>query len=291
MNEYENLEVSAPLQEKWRQLLQRLDGMQSVVVAFSGGVDSGLLSVAAHQALGERMLAVTIKSPVEASDSMAVAQKLAAQYQFPHRMVAVDDLENASFSANPPERCYLCKQINFGVIWEIARQGDFACVIEGTNADDVTDYRPGRKAAEELNVQTPLLDLGITKPDIRALAKALGMTNWDRPSSPCLASRFPYGTHITRAGLEKVAAGEAYLQGLGYAVVRVRYGGASVRLEVAPAEIHRLLENREAIVRFFKNLGFKYVVADLEGYRQGSLNEVLPEAQTTPASPVMAQGK
>jgi pyridinium-3,5-biscarboxylic acid mononucleotide sulfurtransferase len=280
MNASHHLELDAPLQDKWEQLLRRLADMQSVVVAFSGGVDSGLLSVAAHQALGERMLAVTIKSPVEASDSMAVAEKLAAQFHFPHRTIEIDDLDNVQFSANPPDRCYLCKQVNFGVIWEVARQGNFKAVIEGTNADDVTDYRPGRKAAQELNVQTPLLELGIKKPDIRAIAKALGMLNWERPSSPCLASRFPYGTRITKEGLEKVAAGEAFLQGLGHSIVRVRYGGASVRLEVAPAEINHLLENREAVVRFFKNLGFKYVVADLEGYRQGSLNEVLSAAQT-----------
>ena len=274
-----NLAVEPAVYAKWQALLDLLKGLQSAVVAFSGGVDSGLLSVAAHQALGDRMLSVTIKTPVEIAESMEVAGALAAQFHFPHLFLEYDDLDNPQFRSNPPDRCYHCKMMNFSAIQKLASERGLEYVIEGTNADDVSDYRPGRKAAEELEVLTPLLQVGLKKPEIRALAKALGMPNWDRPSSPCLASRFPYGTTITRPGLDKVARGEAYLQGLGFRIVRVRFGGASVRIEVDPAEIQRLINLRSEVVAYFKGLGFKYVLVDLEGYRQGSLNEVLQTAQ------------
>jgi uncharacterized protein len=273
------LEVEPAVYAKWQALLDLLKGLQSAVVAFSGGVDSGLLSVAAYQALGDRMLSVTIKSPVEISETMEVARKLAAQFNFPHQFVESDELENPQFRSNPADRCYHCKMMTFSELQKMASEKGLAYVVEGTNADDVSDYRPGRKASEELEVLTPLLQVGLKKPEIRMLAKALGMANWDMPSSPCLASRFPYGTAITRPGLDKVARGEAYLHGLGVRSVRVRFGGASVRIEVEPAEIQRLIGLRSEVLPFFKGLGFKYVQVDLEGYRQGSLNEVLTLAQ------------
>ena len=261
-------------------MLEQLSGLESAVVGFSGGVDSGLLSVAAFQALGDQMLAVTIRTPVETTGTMEVAAALARQFQFPHKVIEFNDLADEKFVSNPPDRCYHCKKMDFGIIWKEARQAHFKHVLDGSNADDVTDYRPGRKAAEELEVLSPLLEAGFKKDDIRQMAKALGMVNWDRPSSPCLASRFPYGTRITREGLEKVEAGEDFLHRQGYRVVRVRFGGASVRLEVSPHEISRLIDQRDDVVKFFKGLGFKYVLIDLEGYRQGSLNEVLPGTVT-----------
>ncbi len=270
-----SLNVEPAVQARWQSLLEVLRGLESAIVAFSGGVDSGLLAVAAHQVLGERMLAVTIKTPVETAGSMEAALAVASQFGFPHRVIEYDDLNNPEFRNNPADRCYHCKKMTFGSIRKLAREEGYQAVMEGTNADDVSDYRPGRKAAEELQVLTPLLQVGMKKPEIRALAKALGMSTWDRPSSPCLASRFPYGTPITRSGLDQVARGEDYLQQHGFQIVRVRYGGVSVRLEVAPIEIPRLLEMRAEVVTFFKGLGFKYVLVDLEGYRQGSLNEVL----------------
>jgi uncharacterized protein len=276
------LEVPAALQFRWEALLERLSRLESAVVGFSGGVDSGLLSVASYLALGERMLAVTIRTPVETSGTMDVAAALARQFHFPHKVIEFNDLADEKFVSNPPDRCYHCKKMDFGIIWKEARQAHFKHVLDGSNADDVTDYRPGRKAAEELEVLSPLLEAGFKKDDIRQIAKALGMVNWDRPSSPCLASRFPYGTRITREGLEKVEAGENFLHQQGYRVVRVRFGGASVRLEVSPVEISRLVNQRDDVVKFFKALGFKYVLIDLEGYRQGSLNEVLPGTVTTP---------
>jgi pyridinium-3,5-biscarboxylic acid mononucleotide sulfurtransferase len=274
------LEVPEALQSKWETLLTQLAQLGSAVVGFSGGVDSSLLSVAAYQALGDKMLAVTIKTPVETSGTMDVAASLARQFHFPHKVIEFNDLADEKFVSNPADRCYHCKKMDFGIIWKEARQANFKHVLDGSNADDVTDYRPGRKAAEELEVLSPLLQAGFKKDDIRQIAKALGMANWDRPSSPCLASRFPYGTRITQEGLEKVAAGEEFLHQQGFRVVRVRYGGANVRLEVSPQEISRLIDQREDVVKFFKGLGFKYVLIDLEGYRQGSLNEVLPVSVT-----------
>ncbi len=276
MTEDTQLSVDAPVQEKWLKLLDILRGLPSAAVAFSGGVDSSLVSVAAHRVLGDRMLAVTIVSPVETPESVEIARRLAAQFGFPHRLIEINHLENEAFLANPPERCYLCKQVNFGRIVEEARQSGLRYVLEGSNADDVSDYRPGRQATHELGILSPLEQAGLKKPEIRALAQALGLANWDRPSSPCLATRFPYGTRITREGLAQVAAGEAYLKTLGFAQVRTRHGGASVRIEVAPQDLAPLLESRAEVVVYFKNLGYKYVLMDLEGYRQGSLNEVLP---------------
>ena len=276
------LEVSVALQSRWEALLERLSRLESAVVGFSGGVDSGLLSVAAYQALGDKMLAVTIQTPVETSGTMEVAAELARQFHFPHKVIEFNDLADEKFVSNPPDRCYQCKKMDFGIIRNIAKQAQFKHVLDGSNADDITDYRPGRKAAEELEGLSPLLEARFKKDDIRAIAKALGMANWDRPSSPCLASRFPYGTRITREGLVQVEAGEDFLHRQGYRVVRVRFGGASVRLEVSPQEIPRLVNQRDEVVKFFKGLGFKYVLIDLEGYRQGSLNEVLPVSVTAP---------
>lgn len=273
------LKLESIIMVKWEKLLERLSSMNSALVAFSGGVDSGLLSVAAYHVLNNRMLAITIKTPVEIKGSMDIAQNLARQFGFPHRVLEYNDLDNADFIANRPDRCYVCKQMDFKMLWDMAHQGSFDYLIEGSNADDISDYRPGRKAAEEWKVTSPLLEVGLKKPEIRAIAKGLGMVNWDRPSSPCLASRFPYGTKLTREGLEKVAAGEAHLQQLGFRVVRVRFGGAIVRLEVDPQEIDRLVSLRTQIVPYFKQLGFKYVLIDLEGYRQGSLNEVLEKKE------------
>jgi len=268
--------VAPQTTQKWQALHQRLRDLGSAVVAFSGGVDSGLLSVAAYQAMGDRMLAVTIQSPVEAPESEAAARKLADQFGFPHRVIESDSLDNPLFVANPPDRCYHCKKTDLGIIRELARQGGYRHVLEGSNADDQNDYRPGRKAVAELAVLSPLLEAGLSKPEIRSLARSLGLPTWNRPASPCLASRFPYGTFITRDGLARVAAGESFLASLGFEIVRVRCSQASVQLEVAPLEIDRLVQHREAIVVFFRNLGFKYVLLDLQGYRQGSLNEVLP---------------
>jgi pyridinium-3,5-biscarboxylic acid mononucleotide sulfurtransferase len=249
--------------------------MGSAVVAFSGGVDSGLLCAAAYRALGDRMLAVTVRSPVEALADVASASALAEQVGFPLRILDYDDLSNPEFVANPPDRCYICKLVRFRQLKELAAKEGFAMLVEGSNADDLGDYRPGRRAVAETGTASPLLEFGFTKDEIRALSKALGLLVWDRPSAPCLATRFPYGSPVTHEGLRQVADGERYLYELGFHVVRVRHHGNLARLEVASEEIERLVALREQVAAYFKTLGFNYVAADLTGYRLGSLNEVL----------------
>jgi pyridinium-3,5-biscarboxylic acid mononucleotide sulfurtransferase len=249
--------------------------MESVIVAFSGGVDSGLLSAAAFRALDERMLAITVRSPVESTGDVDSASALAEQVGFPLRVVDYDDLTNPEFVSNPPERCYICKLARFRLLGQLAAKEGFATMVEGSNADDLGDYRPGRKAVIETGAASPLLELGFTKNEIRSLSKALGLSVWDRPSAPCLATRFPYGSPVTHEGLRQVADGERYLHELGFRVVRVRHHGNMARLEVAPEEIERLAALREQVTAHFKTSGFNYVAVDLVGYRLGSLNEVL----------------
>lgn len=263
------------LKPRWEALLERFRQLGPVIVAFSGGVDSGLLCAAAWRALGDRMLAVTVRSPVEALGDVASAQTLAEQVGFPLRVLDYDDLNNPEFVSNPPDRCYVCKLARFRLLQKLAVKEGFAALVEGSNADDLGDYRPGRRAVAETQTASPLLELGFSKNEIRALAKALGLSVWERPSAPCLATRFPYGSPVTLTGLQQVAEGERYLHELGFQTVRVRHHGQLARLEVAPDDIERLTTLRQSVSDHFKSLGFHYVAVDLTGYRLGSLNEVL----------------
>ncbi len=261
--------------EKYQALVQRLQALGSVVVAYSGGVDSSLLAVVAHQTLAPRMLAVTIRSQVETVGIMETAAALAAQFGFPHQVIEYDKLQDDDYVENSPNRCYVCKSVDLGIISEIARKAGIASVLMGANADDLGDYRPGLRAAGELGVISPLAELGITKREVRAMARFLGLGNWNHPSSPCLASRIPYGIHVTREKLAQIAQGEAYLRALNFPVVRVRNTGPLARIEVPADEIARLVSLREEVAAYFKQIGFQYITVDLEGFRSGSLNEVL----------------
>ncbi len=268
-----NLSIEQKL--RWQALLDYFRTLGSVIIAFSGGVDSSLLCAAAWRALGNRMLAVTVRSPVESVGDVAAAEALAEQVGFPLRVLDYDDLANPEFAANPPNRCYICKLARFRLLKDLAAREGFAALAEGSNADDRGDYRPGLRAVVETGAVSPLQKLGFSKEEIRGLAKALGLSVWDRPSAPCLATRFPYGSPVTLAGLKQVAEGEQYLHELGFQTVRVRHHGPVARLEVTPDNIERLACLHKPVSDYFKSLGFHYTAVDLCGYRTGSLNEVL----------------
>ena len=266
-------DVTPALREKGQKLFDKLVEMGSLVVAYSGGVDSSLLCAVAYQALGDRLLAVTVHSPVEVPGDSELAAAVAQEVGFRHLIVELNDLENPQFVANPPDRCYHCKLARLKAIQAVAAEVGAAAVAEGSNADDGDDYRPGARAVAELGVRSPLAEAGLTKAEIRVLAQALHLSIWDRPSGPCLATRFPYGTPVTLQGLKQIAAGEAFLREKHYQPARVRYFGKTARLEVAPEAVEQLMAEREDVLLFFKNIGFTYVVVDLAGYRSGSMNE------------------
>ena len=271
------INVEAPLQEKWQALQKRLLSLGSAVVAFSGGVDSSFLAVAAHRVLAPRLLAVTIRSQVETVGLMDTAAALAAQFGFPHQFVDYDKLQDSAYVENTPNRCYECKSTDLGIINRIAQAAGFQYVLLGANVDDLGDYRPGLRAAAELQVISPLAEVGLTKKEIRVLSRELGLKNWNFPSSPCLASRIPYGIPVTQEKLEQIALGEAYLRALNFEIVRVRNTGPTAKIEVLPGDIERLVHIREMVTGYIKQIGVKYLSVDLEGYRTGSLNEVLPQ--------------
>jgi uncharacterized protein len=245
------------------------------VIAFSGGVDSTLLLYAALRALGQKTLAVTATSPTYPKSERDEAEKIARDFRAPHRFVESNELSIPGFSENPPDRCYHCKRELFGILWALARSEGYEAVCDGTNRDDTGDFRPGRRAAKELGVRSPLLENGITKGDIRELSRHFGLPTADKGAFACLSSRFPYGSTITEEKLRRVEACEEILRGFGFRQFRVRVHERVARIEVGPEEIPRLFEREisEAIHGGFRENGFLYVAVDLAGYRTGSMNE------------------
>lgn len=268
------------LEEKERTLLSRLADLPSLIIALSGGADSAYLAWVAHGALGHRAFSVTALSPSFASYDKQMVEGFVAKFALRHEFIETKELENPAYRANGPDRCYFCKDELFSVLDHLAQSRGFAAIAYGVNADDTLDFRPGHRAATEHKVLAPLLDASLTKAEIRELSRRAGLPTWDRPASACLASRLPYGTEVTPERLSLVERGEAALRELGFRQFRVRLHDNLARVEIAPDEMPRALSPAMAtkIAEKLKSAGFAYVTLDLQGYRQGSLNETLAPA-------------
>jgi uncharacterized protein len=267
--------MSNELLTKLTRLKEILADMESALVALSGGVDSSLVLRVAVEVLRERVAAVTAISATLAAAELEEAKKITRLLKVRHFIIEADELKSAEFVKNPPERCYFCKKLRFTAFKKLAREHGFKYVVDGSNADDERDWRPGLKANLELSIRSPLREAGLTKADIRVLAKQLNLSNWDKPSAACLASRIPYGSRVTKEKLVQIEKAEALLKKLGIRQLRVRHHGEIARIETNLAEAKIIFDNRRKITSFLKSLGFLYITLDLEGFKSGSLNRSL----------------
>jgi uncharacterized protein len=267
--------MSPLLQRKLAKLKTFLRSMGSACLAYSGGVDSSFLAAVAGEVLGRRFLAVTAASETYSAEELRGARSLARRLGFRHRVIRTGELRCPAFSTNPPERCYHCKRELFLKLRKLAASEKLAVLLDGQNADDRSDFRPGARAARELGARSPLQEVGLTKSEIRALSRAMRLPTWEKPAAACLASRIPYGERITAERLRRIAAAEKFLRSLKLGQLRLRDHGTIARIEVPAADIRRLAgPAREKVVRRLKALGWTYVTLDLEGYRTGSMNEI-----------------
>src|SRR4051794_14845068 len=269
------------MEEKQQQLFSILRDMGQVIVAYSGGTDSAYLAWAASRALGEKSVAITADSASIPESHKRDAIDFARQFGIRHEMIPTYEFDNPDYLKNDANRCFHCKDELFDRLEEISKQRGIEHIVYGVNMDDLGDYRPGQNAARIHQVRAPLVEAKLSKAEIRELSREAGLPTWDRPAAACLSSRIPYGTPVTIENIKKVEIGEEEIKALGFRQFRTRFHGELVRIEIAPDELPRALnlETARQLTAIFKKLGYKYITLDLEGYRQGSLNEVLPVLQ------------
>ncbi len=251
--------------------------MGTVIVAYSGGVDSAFLAAAANDTLGDSALAVTAKSPSLAPSELREAVELAESLGLNHRVIETNEVEREDYAANNPNRCFFCKDELYTYLSAYARDEGYAHIVNGTNTDDLGDFRPGLNAAKQYGVRSPMVEAELSKAEIRALSRGMALPTWDKPAQACLSSRIPYGTPVTVEALARIAQAEEYLHGLGIRQLRVRHHDTIARIEVEPADFAALTEEttRARVAEYFRSIGYSYVTLDLDGFRSGSLNEVL----------------